>query len=59
VINITTIGTPTPAGIAFVKYALSPAGLAQYKAGGFKIITPTVVGDSAAVPSAIKSELGG
>ena len=33
VIDITIIGKPTPAGTAFVKYTLSPAGLAQYKAG--------------------------
>lgn len=59
VIDITTIGTPTPAGIAFVKYTLSPTGLAQYKAGGFTVLTPTVFGDSSAVPAAIKSELGG
>jgi len=58
VIDITTIGTPTPAGIAFVKYTLSPAGLAQYKAGGFTLITPTVVGDKTAVPADIVSELG-
>jgi molybdate/tungstate transport system substrate-binding protein len=58
VIDITTIGTPTPAGIAFVKYTLSPAGLAQYKAGGFTLITPTVVGDKTAVPADILSELG-
>ena len=58
VIDITTIGTPTPAGIAFVKYTLSPTGLAQYKAGGFTVLTPTVFGDSSAVPAAIKSELG-
>jgi molybdate/tungstate transport system substrate-binding protein len=59
VIDITIIGKPTPAGTAFVKYTLSPAGLAQYKAGGFTLITPAVVGDSAAVPAAVKSELGG
>ena len=59
VLDITLIGKPTPAGIAFVKYTLSPAGLAQYKAGGFTLFKPTVTGDSAAVPSAIKSELGG
>jgi len=59
VIDITIIGTPTPAGIAFVKYTLSPTGLAQYKQGGFTLITPTVTGDSSAVPSAVKSELGG
>lgn len=59
VIDITIIGKPTPAGIAFVKYTLSPAGLAQYKQGGFTLITPTVTGDSSAVPSAVRSELGG
>jgi molybdate/tungstate transport system substrate-binding protein len=58
VIDITAIGTPTPAAIAFIKYTLSPAGLAQYKAGGFKLITPTVVGDKSAVPADILSELG-
>jgi len=56
VIDITIIGKPTPAATAFVKYTLSAAGLAQYKAGGFTLITPTVVGTGA--PSAITSELG-
>jgi molybdate/tungstate transport system substrate-binding protein len=56
VIDITIIGTPTPAATAFVKYTLSAAGLAQYKAGGFTLITPTVVGTGA--PSAITNELG-
>ena len=46
-------------GTAFVKYTLSPAGLAQYKQGGFTLITPAVTGDASAVPSAVKSELGG
>ncbi len=59
VIDITIVGKPTPAGTAFVKYTLSQAGLAQYKAGGFTLITPTVVGDSSAVPAAIRNELGG
>jgi molybdate/tungstate transport system substrate-binding protein len=58
VIDITIIGKPTPAAIAFVKYTLSAAGLAEYKAGGFKVLTPTVTGDSSAIPSQIRSELG-
>ena len=58
VIDITIIGTPTSAGTAFVKYTLSPAGLAQYKAGGFSLITPTIVGTASDVPAAISSELG-
>ncbi len=57
-IDITIIGKPTPAGIAFVKYTLSPAGLALYKTGGFRLATPVVTGDSSAIPAAIKSELG-
>src|ERR1700753_1475124 len=58
VIDITTIGTPTAAGNAFIKYTLSAAGLAQYKQGGFTVLTPTVFGDKSAVPAAIQSELG-
>ncbi len=59
VIDITLIGNPTPAGIAFVRYTLSAAGLAEYKRGGFTILTPTVTGSRSSVPSAILSELGG
>jgi molybdate/tungstate transport system substrate-binding protein len=58
VIDITIIGTPTPAATAFVAYTLSQAGLAQYKTGGFTLLTPTVTGSSSAIPSAISSELG-
>jgi molybdate/tungstate transport system substrate-binding protein len=58
VIDITIIGKPTPAGIAFVKYTLSSAGRALYKQGGFTLLTPTVTGESSAIPAAIKSELG-
>ena len=56
-IDITIIGKPTPAAIAFVKYTLSSAGLAEYKNGGFTLLTPTATGTG--VPSAITSELGG
>jgi molybdate/tungstate transport system substrate-binding protein len=59
VIDITIIGNATPAAIAWVKYTLSSAGLAQYMANGFTLLTPTVTGDSSAVPAAISSELGG
>ena len=59
VIDVTIIGKPTDAGVAFVKYTLSPAGLALYKAGGFTVLTPTITGSTSSVPSAISSELGG
>jgi len=56
-LDVTTIGTPTPAAIAFVKYLLSPAGLALYKQGGYRVLTPTLTGTGA--PAEITSELGG
>jgi molybdate/tungstate transport system substrate-binding protein len=57
-IDITIIGTPTPAAEAFVAYTLSQPGLAQYKAGGFTVLTPTVVGSKSDVPAPILDELG-
>jgi molybdate/tungstate transport system substrate-binding protein len=59
VIDITIIGNPTPAAIAFVKYTLSQAGLAQYKTGGFTLLAPAANGTTSAIPTAISSELGG
>jgi molybdate/tungstate transport system substrate-binding protein len=56
VLDITTIGTPTPAAVAFVKYVLSPAGLALYKNAGYTLLTPTASGTG--IPAAVKSELG-
>ena len=56
-IDITTIGTPTPAAEAFVAYTLSPAGLAQYKQGGFTVLTPTLFGTKSDVPAPVASEL--
>jgi molybdate/tungstate transport system substrate-binding protein len=56
VIDLTIIGKPTPAAIAFVKYTLSKAGLAEYKAGGFALFTPVASGTG--VPAAVQSELG-
>jgi len=56
-IDITIIGTPTPAAEAFVAYTLSPAGLAQYKQGGFTVLTPTLFGTKSDVPAPVASEL--
>jgi molybdate/tungstate transport system substrate-binding protein len=58
VIDITIIGTPTPAAIWFVQYTLSPAGLALYKQGGFSLPPVKAFGTASSVPSAISSELG-
>jgi len=59
VIDLTAIGKPTKAGIAFIKYTLSAAGLAQYKTAGFALLKPTLFGPMSAVPAAIRGELGG
>jgi molybdate/tungstate transport system substrate-binding protein len=59
VIDVTIVGKPTPAAIAFVKYTLSKAGLALYKAGGFTLLPLNSTGTSSAIPAAISSELGG
>jgi molybdate/tungstate transport system substrate-binding protein len=56
VLDITIIGKANAAAIAFVKYTLSTAGIAQYKAGGFTLLTPTSTGTG--IPSQISSELG-
>jgi molybdate/tungstate transport system substrate-binding protein len=58
VIDITIIGNPTAAAIAFVRYTLSAVGLAEYRNGGFTVLTPALVGTVTAVPSQILSELG-
>jgi molybdate/tungstate transport system substrate-binding protein len=58
VIDITIIGKPTPAAIAWVAYTLNQVGLEQYKQGGFTLLKPTLTGPSSAVPSQILSELG-
>jgi molybdate/tungstate transport system substrate-binding protein len=58
VIDITITGNPTPAGEAFVAYTLSSVGLAQYKQGGFTVLTPTLFGSKSDVPAPIASELG-
>ena len=59
VIDITIIGKPTAAAIAFVSYTLSAAGLAEYKRGGFTLLTPTIFGPVTALPSPIFSEIPG
>jgi molybdate/tungstate transport system substrate-binding protein len=58
VVDITTIGKPSAASIAYVKYVLSPAGKALYKQGGYTLTTPQAFGTTSAIPSAISSELG-
>ncbi len=59
-VDISTIGkTCLDAADAFVRYVLSPAGLALHKRGGYVLLTPTAFGDTAAIPAPIRRELGG
>jgi molybdate/tungstate transport system substrate-binding protein len=58
VVDITTIGRPDPAATAFVAYVLSKAGLALHQQGGYTLLKPTAFGDTAAMPAAIRKELG-
>jgi molybdate/tungstate transport system substrate-binding protein len=58
VIDITTIAPTSPAGNAYVKYVLSPAGLALYRKGGYTVFKPAAFGTMSAIPASIRSELG-
>jgi molybdate/tungstate transport system substrate-binding protein len=58
VIDITIIGTPTPAALAFVKYTLTSPGLSQYRTGGFSLPGETASGTTSAIPASIASVLG-
>jgi molybdate/tungstate transport system substrate-binding protein len=55
VIDITIIGKPTPAALAFVKYTLTAPGLSLYRTGGFSLPGETTTGTP---PASIASELG-
>lgn len=59
VLDITTIGHPTPAADAFVAYVLSPAGGSALRKGGYRLLTPTAFGNRSAIPAEVTDELGG
>jgi molybdate/tungstate transport system substrate-binding protein len=58
VVDITTIGKNDPSAQAFVRYVLSAHGLALHKQGGYTLLKPTAFGDTAAIPAAVRAELG-
>jgi molybdate/tungstate transport system substrate-binding protein len=58
-VDITTTGPKNAAADAFVRYVLSPAGLALHKKGGYTLLRPAAFGDTTAIPAAIARELGG
>jgi molybdate/tungstate transport system substrate-binding protein len=58
VTDITTIGRPSRAAVAYVAYVLSKAGRALYAKGGYTLLTPTASGTTSAIPAPIRSELG-
>ncbi len=57
VLDVTIIGKPAAASLAYVKYLLSPAGQQLYRQGGYTVLTPKATGTN--VPVAVRSELGG
>jgi len=58
VVDITTIGsTDMAAADAFVSYVLSTPGLDAYRAGGYTLLRPTLVGARAGVPPSVLGEL--
>jgi hypothetical protein len=58
VIDITIIGKPSKAALAFVRYTLSAQGLNIYRAGGFSLPGITASGTTSAIPAEIRNELG-
>jgi molybdate/tungstate transport system substrate-binding protein len=58
VIDITIIGKPSKAALAFVQYTLSASGLNLYRAGGFSLPGITASGTNSTIPAGIQSELG-
>ncbi|HUY30907.1 MAG TPA: extracellular solute-binding protein [Acidimicrobiales bacterium] len=58
VVDITTIGTTDAAAAdAFVAYVLSAKGRAEYRAGGYALLAPSVHGTRADVPASVLGEL--
>lgn len=64
VVDATVLGSPRigvqsrAAATAFVAYLLSAAGRKDFSAGGYHLLTPTLVGDTGSVPAAIRHAVG-
>lgn len=57
-VDVTLIGHPDVAAIAFVRFVLSAAGRALYARAGYELLPETLVGPRRDVPPAILTELG-
>jgi molybdate/tungstate transport system substrate-binding protein len=52
-IDITTVGTPTPAAVSFIHFILGTQGQAIMKKAGYPTFSPVVIGNQQAVPNGI------
>lgn len=56
-VYITTVGKPTPAGVAFVRFALSAQGKKLMQQEGYNLTAPVVWGKRSDIPASILAEL--
>ncbi|MCY0879690.1 MAG: extracellular solute-binding protein [Firmicutes bacterium] len=56
-VDITTVGKPTPAAIAFIRFVLGPEGTALMKKDGYTVFKPQLEGSLSHVPPALRSYL--
>lgn len=52
-VDITTLGKPAPAAVAFIRYVLSRHGQTLMKRGGYDVFAPLWLGQRSAVPSGL------
>ncbi len=58
VLDATVLGNhDRPAASAFVAYLLSAAGRDELRRGGYRLVTPRLVGDASAAPEEVRHEL--
>ncbi|MDA8192547.1 MAG: substrate-binding domain-containing protein [Thermaerobacter sp.] len=53
-VDITTVGTPSPASLSFIRYVISRSGQRLMRAAGYTVFAPVAKGDIAAIPSAVR-----
>lgn len=56
-VDLTLIGHPSPAAIAFARFVLSPAGRALYARAGYELLPEMLVGPRRDVPAAVLAQL--
>ncbi|MCU1489236.1 MAG: tungstate/molybdate binding protein [Acidimicrobiaceae bacterium] len=57
VLEVTTVGTPTAPGEAFVRFLLSSSGRTDLRQSGFTLLAPRLLGSRTMVPAAVRASL--